>query len=38
MIVKVCKSKRHSIMGRPGIVRMRFNPSLATYRAASGAG
>jgi hypothetical protein len=25
-------------MGRPGVVRMRFNPLLATYQAAGGAG
>jgi twinkle protein len=31
--VKVSKSKRHAIMGRPGTVRMRFNPLLATYQA-----
>jgi twinkle protein len=34
--IKISKSKRHSIMGRPGIVRMRFNPLLATYQAVGG--
>lgn len=29
--VKVAKSKRHAVMGRPGVVQMRFNPVLATY-------
>ena len=33
--VKVAKSKRHAIMGRPGTVRMRFNPLTATYEAQS---
>jgi twinkle protein len=35
--VKVCKSKRHSIMGRPGVVRMRFNPLVANYQVVGGA-
>jgi hypothetical protein len=35
--VKISKSKRHSTMGRPGTVRMRFNPLLATYQPVVGA-
>ena len=29
--VKIAKSKWHNVMGRPGIVRMRFRPTLGTY-------
>ena len=36
--VKVSKSKRHSTMGRPGTVRMRFNPLLANYQGVGGSG
>jgi twinkle protein len=35
-IIKISKSKRHSTMGRPGAVRMRFNPLLATYQVVGG--
>lgn len=33
--IKVSKSKRHAVMGRPGVVQMKFNPVVATYEAAT---